>query len=1058
MHINTIGHLVMQENRYVIVLEEKVKKAMTGMESFEHLLLVAITKDQQLRVLTVKVIKIESKQGIILIEQPLEEDELELPVSVVDIKPYMPCADTVHVASSQRKKRSISVNAIEEDSYELPPCGEIRKTNGVCYLQFEELPKEIGDILRIVWWFERFDDKKYRRTLLCNPPYECKERIGVFASRSPVRPNPIALTIAKVLRIDRENQRIYVNDLDCFDHTHFLGVLDYDSAFDCVVDAKGPDWTKDWPKEVCFMKQENDVDSMVAMLDEQVHFQSIKQQPLIQVNTIAESIKRPTHIVVKGARENNLKAINVEIPYGKITAVVGVSGSGKSSLVRDTIYAECKRRMEYLSNDAVEYVRPEMEEMTGCIPTVLIDQKEVRSNVNSTIGTFLGIYHHLRAMYASIGVRHYQNESEVTFKLTPATFSYLDPEARCQTCNGTGRQHLPDIVKIVANPEKSLLDGASPFLGKLKDFLANPNANWMRGQVVALAQEMGVDLAKPWNELPEEFRRIVLQGDTNRRISFSYDNKKNGRKGDIHRIVEGIIPTIERFFLENTDSSTVDKFMSTTVCNTCHGERLAGEGRLVTVAGVRYPVCAKMTFTQMSQWVESLETTLTEVEYGLVKEHLHAIKIICGTARRLGIGYLNLNRLTAEISGGEAQRLKLLSAFQNHMTGILYIFDEPSKKLSSKEYAYIIDMMKQLVDEGNTVLMVEHNMDLIQIADYVIEIGPAAGERGGYLVGEGSFESMVTHGGTMIGRYAKRSHVGKRVWEESGTFHVGPVTYHTLKEVNVEIHKRALTCITGVSGSGKSSLLYGGILPAMEKSKEFDEVVLVESKFAASSSRSILATYAGIMDDIRAMFANTTKAQELEYTEADFGFNRGALRCEHCKGDGRIKIPFTQAAYKSCPICHGSRYKREVQEVLVMDKSIVDVLAMSVEEAVDFFNDLNPSIVVKCELLSRVGLGYLKLSQSTQTLSGGEAARLKIACSLMKLNQKNTLFLLDEPTCGLHFSDIDHLIGLLYELIDVGNTVVAIEHNKRFLEAAQYTITCGPGAGEDGGRIIKEKK
>ena len=414
------------------------------------------------------------------------------------------------------------------------------------------------------------------------------------------------------------------------------------------------------------------------------------------------------------------------------------------------------------------------------------------------------------------------------------------------------------------------------------------------------------------------------------------------------------------------------------------------------------------------------------------------------------------------ISGGEAQRLKLLSAFGNHMTGILYIFDEPSKKLSEQEYRYIIDMMQELIREGNTILMVEHNIDMIKAADYVIEIGPKAGEMGGHLMAEGTMQDLIICEDSMLCKYAGNAHQydksGRNINGISEFVSVQNVSANNLKNVSVSIPKNAFTCITGVSGSGKSTFMYQGIMPQMSINSDFAQVILVESKISGSSSRSVVATYTGLMDEIRLQYSKIDKVVEAGYTEKDFSFNTGKLRCEHCKGDGRIKIPYTEDSYGTCPVCRGKRYIREATEFLWNGKNITEVLEMSVAEAADFLEYYAPSLAKKCKMLSRVGLSYIKLGQSTSTLSGGEAARLKIACCLMKAGMKNVLFLLDEPTCGLHFSDIDNLILLLYELVDSGNTVVAIEHNKRFLSAADYIITMGPGSGENGGKILSANK
>ena len=1072
--IYRIGKIVTQEEKIVVTVDSEYRKALSKIEAFSHIHLLCVTKQAELTLISGKMISVQVSQGILILEKaahPLRVEAFDFPLNLIDMKPYMPGEDNAPAKKCGGENFKIAGKECDKDSsYEMTYAGEIRNTHGVTYLQFNkesDMPKRLSEFERVIWWFHKFEDKKYRRILQCDPPYECDGKVGVFACRAPVRPNPIAMTVVKVVKVDYEKNRVYINGIESYDHTPFLGLLSYHAKLDRFQkdDVQLPSWAENWPDEVDLCDKEEmakSVDEYVKIIDSKCADDFVEEEITEQEVHSSNRYDKPTHLLVKGARENNLKGISVAIPYGKITAVVGVSGSGKSSLVMDTIYAECRRRMEYLTSESVFRTSPQMDSMSGCMPTVLISQKEIRANSNTTIGTFSGINKHLRFIYAAIGKRQFHNPNQVAFKLTPATFSFLDPECRCPACNGSGKQYQADIDKMIAFPKKSLLEGASPFLGKLQTYIENPNANWMKGQVVALAKERNIDLAVAWEDLPQEFREIVLNGDASITVSFSYDNKKRGRKGDITRTVEGIIPAINRLYIEDNKGGMAERYMTMKECDICHGERLGADGRLVTVLGVRYPVAAKMTFSQMHAFMLKMKNKLPVEEEALVHEHIAAIISLCNTAKRLGIPYLELSREASMISGGEAQRLKLLLAFQNHMTGILYLFDEPSRRLSAHEYSYIIAMMKELVAEGNTILMVEHNMDMIQNADYVIEIGPKAGEPGGYLMAEGPLQDVILQENTMLGRYAKvcdrydRNKRPVRGLLEAGKdiAVVKNVTANNLQDVSVRFPKKALTCITGVSGSGKSTLLYHGILPQMKKEKTFKQVILVESKIIGASSRSIVATYIGIMDEIRMLYASTDVAKEADYVEKDFSFNIGKLRCDSCKGDGRIKIPFTEDSYAVCPVCHGKRYAKGINEIVWNGKTIAEALELSVEEAIEFFKESNTSIGEKCKLLEKVGLSYVKLGQSTGILSGGEAARLKIASCLVDARMKDVLFLLDEPTCGLHFSDIDHLISLLYEMIDLGNTVVAIEHNKRFLSAADYLLTMGPGAGSQGGKII----
>ena len=501
----SIGKLAKKSKVVQIKIMRDYVKGLKGLSACSHAHFVCVSQKGKLGILIVNIIEMNEKIGEIKGYLPDEASFLkeEYPLDVIDIKPYFPCEDYASKAKQSGNQRIAKVRYKENKKYEMDFVGEIRNTNNHVYLSLNQLPEEIGEYIKVLWWFDRFDDKKFRHTLLCNPPYETTNKIGIFASRSPVRINPIAVTVARVKRVDREKNRIYISEIEGYNHTPLLGILDYDSNLDKIESVEVPEWAKDWPKCMDMEKQtENELTTKIHQYDKKAE-KVFTECSIYKMTTYKEtSIETPTCIEVKGARENNLKGINVVIPYNKITAVVGVSGSGKSSLVVDTVYAECKRRMEYLNSENMGYKRPEMEDMTGCIPTVRITQKEISSNINSTIGTYTSLYRHLRTIYATIGESHYEDASKVKLKITPSTFSYMDPECRCAKCNGTGIVYTVDENKIITDEDKSLLEGASPFLGKLKTYIANPNANWMKGQVVALANQMGVDLSISWKELP----------------------------------------------------------------------------------------------------------------------------------------------------------------------------------------------------------------------------------------------------------------------------------------------------------------------------------------------------------------------------------------------------------------------------------------------------------------------------------------------------------------------------------------------------------------------------
>ena len=1131
-----------------IEIQSNYRKALKRLDTFSHVhLFYVVSKagEWKLETQIVEIEGVEIKSGKVKIKK---WDKAEQEVEIVDIKPYFPCEDSVRERCEnplpiQRNMTLLPIDG-RENEFEIKKVGCIRQTHGLIYIEIDENIPIKSNYIKVIWWFDQFDKAQYRKAVECNPPYEDAPRSGIFATRSPVRPNPLAMTVAKVEKIDERLNRIYISGIESFDKTPCLGIMDYQTELDYIEEVRVPEYLAHWPQWLDIRKQDESAetehngqeDSIGSVLD---LLKKSEQETLIQGKTDDWASHQKGHankedgIWVKGARENNLKSIDVKVPYEKITAVVGVSGSGKSSLIKDTIYAECKRRMEYLSNDHNVLARPQMEYMSGCIPSVMIQQNAIRGNSQSTIGTYTSCYDYIRMIYASVGVRHCPrcgheiipltkekiktlltkqdqvviyslNQQKVSgstleeqidqalaigkgafyakvgtgnlillqtkqkcfhcdtlmFELTPSTFSYLDLENRCPRCNGTGKVVEADPKKIIEHPEQSIMQGASSFWGKLKSFKENPNANWMKGQVIGLADKMEVDLEKPWNELPEAFQKKLLWG-SEEQVTFSYDNKKNGRKGEITRQVEGVIPIIERLFNENDAAKQMEKYLTSVPCMACHGERLGKEGREVTIGSYRYPEVAALSFKEIKAWCEDLPKLLGWETYEKIKNPVSRLLELVEAAKSLGIDYLNLNRETSTLSGGEGQRLKLLAALQNHMTGLLYVFDEPSKGLHPKDYEKVAKVLYDLKEEGNTVIMVEHNEDMIKVADYIIEIGPASGEEGGYLAMAGSQEAMLAHNGSQIGKYL--SHKGHkplypiRNLDKAKFIGMEHLNYNNLKDVSISFPKEALTCICGVSGSGKSSLMRGEIYEYFSKAKTFKEVCLVDQKPIGKSSRSVIATYMDIMDEIRSKMAKTEEAIALSYDEKLFSFNGEEGQCETCKGEGRIKLKYLEDTYVPCTECKGKRYKKSVLKVTYKEKNIAQLLEMSVKDAVTFWEG-QKEMVDALQVMEEVGLGYLKLGQSTSTLSGGEASRLKLAKELVGSKRQNVLYLFDEPTTGLHFSDIDRILELIHKLIEKGNTVMAIEHNKQFLANCDWKIEIGPGAGEAGGQIIYQGK
>lgn len=1150
--LNTIGVIQKENKKTLIILEKRYKNAIKYLDEFSHIHIFYAYQEKGMWNLGTRIAKIQTveiSKGMLWINELWTDMNT---FDLLDIKPYFPCEDSVKPAA---QNSSICNNRIEitktdnQNKYHVEQMGLIRNTHGQLYIQLNEMVNITSRYIKIFWWFHKFDADKYRKITECSPPYENAPKTGVFATRSPVRPNPLAMTVARIIKVDKEQKRIYINEIESFDKTPCIGILEYNHDRDCILECKVPKWLSHWPKWYDDKDKDNHEceitckdSGVLELLSENIEMKKeINEAIDNEINKETNSFQsidelkeeKNNAIWIRGARENNLKGINVSIPYGKITAVVGVSGSGKSSLVNDTIYAECRRRMEYLNHNRNMLQKPKVENMTGCIPAVIISQNEIRGNSQSTVGTYTNAYDYLRMIYASVAIRHcpdcgneiipltkdrimtllngengveiYDLQKQIIeentlekkivialergegafyakfpdedfillqtkqkcyrcdklmFEMTPQTFSFIDSESRCPICNGTGKSVEIDEKKIIEHPELSLLDGASSFYGKLRGFFNSPNANWMKGQVCGLANKMGEDLEKPWNKLSYEFRDTILHGSDDDTVTFTFDNKKTGRKGEITRPVEGICEIIKRIYDENTDTKTLDKYMSKVTCNSCQGERLNREGRMAAIAQIRYPQAAAMTFDEVIEFSNTLLSKLRRNDYEKIENAILSLREVAKSAIRLGIGYLQMSQETGTLSGGERQRVKLLAAMLNHMTGILYIFDEPSKGLHPKDYSKVTDMILHLKKEGNTIIIVEHNEDMIRIADNIIEIGPGAGEQGGCLVGEGSLEAMIKHRGTQISRYMNPEVIRnvpyrKRNQERLSFMEMEQLNYRNLKNISIKFPVKALTCICGVSGSGKSSLMYGEIYDKALSENIFSDVILVDQKPIGKTTKSIISTYIGIMDEIRRAMSRTDQAVQYGFDERYFSFNGELGQCAACKGEGRLQLKYLEDSYIQCPDCGGKRYQKKILEIQYHEKNIDQILSMSVDEALYFWNDVD-EIVRRLEAISKVGLGYLKMGQNTPSLSGGEASRLKLAKELMSTRKKKVLYLLDEPTTGLHFSDIDHLLALVSELIEDGNTVIAIEHNKQFIQNCDWVIELGPGAGKDGGEVLRQ--
>ncbi len=908
-------------------------------------------------------------------------------------------------------------------------------------------------------------------------------------------------------------------------------------------------------------------------------------------------------VSVLGARVHNLKNIDVEIPRNKLTVITGMSGSGKSSLAFDTIFAEGQRRyVETFSAYARNFLggmeRPDVDQITGLSPVISIEQKTINKNPRSTVGTTTEVYDFLRLLYARAGeaysylsgekmvkyteeqvldliLEHYEGKKtymlsplvrnrkghykelfeqirkkgylnvrvdgeikEVThgmkldrYKMhsvevvidklvvsssdkrrlkeslriamkqgdglvmlldadtgelrhysrrlmdpvtglsysepAPHNFSFNSPQGACPRCKGLGQVSLLDMDKIVPNPELSIYGGGIVALGKYK----NTCIFW---QIDAICEKHGVSIKTPIKDIPAEAMDEIMNG-TGERLRI-----KNESLGTSNYFMtyEGVA----KYILMQQDgdaSATAQKwagqFIKTATCPECGGRRLNKEALHYLIAGKNIAELSAMGISQLYEWLGGLEEKLDPKQKQIAMEILKEIRSRLKFMKDVGLDYLSLDRASASLSGGESQRIRLATQIGSQLVNVLYILDEPSIGLHQRDNMRLINSLKELRDSGNSVLVVEHDKDMMLNADWVVDMGPRAGRLGGEVVYAGTPQDMLK-ADTMTSAYLN----GKTVIAVPTERRKGNGKYLTirgasgnnLKDVDVTFPLGTFICVTGVSGSGKSTLINRTLQPilsrhfyrsledplpykAIEGIENVDKIVNVDQSPIGRSPRSNPATYTGVFSDIRNLFVNLPEAKVRGYKPGRFSFNVSGGRCETCKGNGykTIEMNFLPDVLVPCEDCHGKRYNRETLEVRFKGKSIADVLDMTINMAVEFFENI-PSILSKIKVLQDVGLGYVKLGQPSATLSGGESQRVKLATELAKKGTGNTLYVLDEPTTGLHFEDIRVLLDVLYKLVDKGNTVIVIEHNLDVIKCADYIIDMGPEGGNGGGRVL----
>ena len=908
-------------------------------------------------------------------------------------------------------------------------------------------------------------------------------------------------------------------------------------------------------------------------------------------------------IEIKGAREHNLKNIDVSIPKNKLTVITGLSGSGKSSLAFDTIYAEGQRRyVESLSSYARQFLdlmkKPEVDSIEGLSPAISIEQKTTSHNPRSTVGTVTEIYDYMRLLWARVGVpyspvtglpiesqtisqmvdkvlefpqgtkllllaplargkkgefkkeiEHLQKQGyqrlkidgeiydieevpalnknqkhdievvvdriivkpeiaerlaqsfetaiklgdglafteEVTTakrttfsskfacpvsgftieEIEPRLFSFNNPYGACPHCDGIGARLYMDPDLIVPNPHLSLAQGAiAPWsLGKTA---------FHNQAIESLCDFLQISPKTPWEDLPERARNIILYGSGNISIPIYYSSFVSDKP------FEGVVANMERRFLE-TDSAWVReefaKYQSAAPCEYCHGKRLKPEALAVKIGGQDIMDISALSVKKALEWFRGIGPNLSpkkqEIAAKILKEIIERLSFL----NNVGLDYLSLTRMSGTLSGGEAQRIRLASQIGSGLTGVLYVLDEPSIGLHQRDNDRLLETLTRLRDIGNTVIVVEHDEDAIRSADYLIDMGPEAGQNGGEVVASGAVKDVLKTR-SLTAQYLngeRRIAVPEKRRKGNGKF-IGLKGARTnnLKNVDLKIPLGVMTCVTGVSGGGKSSLILETLCKALNReingsrgqagvydkligAENIDKIINIDQSPIGRTPRSNPATYTGLFTYIRDWFAGLPEAKARGYNAGRFSFNVAGGRCEACKGDGvtKIEMHFLPDVYVACDVCKGQRFNRETLEIKYKNKSIADVLDMTVDEAYDFFEAI-PAIRNRLELLRKVGLGYVHLGQSATTLSGGEAQRIKLSKELSKRATGRTLYILDEPTTGLHFEDINRLLKVLHALVDQGNSMIVIEHNLDVIKTADWIVDLGPEGGDGGGKIIAE--
>ncbi|MGW6563987.1 ATP-binding cassette domain-containing protein [Streptomyces sp. NPDC054975] len=748
------------------------------------------------------------------------------------------------------------------------------------------------------------------------------------------------------------------------------------------------------------------------------------------------------YVRVRGAREHNLAGVDVDIPRDAIAVFTGVSGSGKSSLAFGTIYAEAQRRyFESVAPYARRLIHqvgaPKVGEITGLPPAVSLEQRRSSPGARSSVGTVTTLSNSLRMLFSRAGT--YPSGAA---RLDSDAFSPNTAAGACPECHGLGRVHETSEELLVPDPELSIRDGA---------IAAWPGA-WQGKNLRDVLDALGHDVDRPWRELDAKDRRWILFTDEQPVVTV-HPVREAGR---IQRPYQGTYMSARRYVLHtfsDSKSATLrakaERFLTSAPCPVCGGGRLRPEALAVTFAGRTIAELAALPLTALAGLLADHDGS--ETARVLTEDLLARI----GTVTELGLGYLSLDRATPTLSNGELQRLRLATQLRSGLFGVVYVLDEPSAGLHPADTEALLVVLDRLKAAGNTVFVVEHHLDVVRHADWIVDVGPRAGVHGGRVLHSGPPGELAGVAESATRRFLfDRAPVPERaVRPHTGLLRVGPVTRHNLRAVEAGFPTGVLTAVTGVSGSGKSTLV--GELS--EELAGVERMVTVDQRPIGRTPRSNLATYTGLFDVVRKLFTETEEARSRGYKAGRFSFNVPGGRCETCQGEGFVSVEllFLPSTYAPCPDCGGARYNPETLEVRLRGLTIAEVLDLTVESAAEFFAD-TPAAARSLRTLLDVGLGYLRLGQPATELSGGEAQRIKLASELQRPRRGHTLYVLDEPTTGLHPADVEVLMRQLHGLVDAGHTVVVVEHDMDVVATADWVIDLGPGGGEEGGRIVAE--